>query len=251
MDLSGMPEPVSALTHLAGFAGGAGTSTVLARRHSSRAPMVRLSLLLFGLSLMLCFGASSLYHGVPGTPAQRELLRRIDHAGILVLIAGTYTPIAVTLLTPRQRRLTLLLIWGAALLGCLGIAAGSMLPTGPFTILTLLMGWGGFVLYRGLARSHSHRFLRPLLAGGIFYSIGAALNVAGWPTLWPGWVGPHEVFHTFVLAGAAAHVQFVARAASSARAPQVELPRSIRYDAPASPPRGPAPARSPRVTARG
>jgi hypothetical protein len=71
------------------------------------------------------------------------------------------------------------------------------------------MGWGAVICYIELARAHTHRTLFPLLLGGILYSLGAVLNVAHWPALWPGTFGTHELFHLFVMAGSACHFVFM------------------------------------------
>ena len=79
------------------------------------------------------------------------------------------------------------------------------------TGLYLGMGWGVVACYAELARVVSHRALRPLVVGGLFYSVGAVLNLLRWPVLWPGLFGAHELFHLFVLAGSLAHYRFILR----------------------------------------
>ena len=73
------------------------------------------------------------------------------------------------------------------------------------------MGWGSLFCYRELARTYSHRTLLPLPLGGIFYSVGAAINLAQWPVFSPGVFGSHELFHLFVIAGSACHILFMSR----------------------------------------
>ena len=79
------------------------------------------------------------------------------------------------------------------------------------TGLYLGMGWGVVACYAELARVVSHRALRPLVAGGLSYSVGAVLNLLRWPVLWPGLFGAHELFHLFVLAGSLAHYRLMLR----------------------------------------
>jgi hemolysin III len=118
---------------------------------------------------------------------------------------------------------TLASAWSAAAIG-----SGWLLCCGLFSIFWstcfyLAMGWGAIVCYIELARIHSHRTVFPLLLGGVLYSVGAALNLANWPVLWPGVFGPHEVFHLFVMGGSTAHFLFmlgvVARPPAAACAP--------------------------------
>ena len=73
----------------------------------------------------------------------------------------------------------------------------------------LAMGWGESLCYFELARRINHRALLPILYGGLFYSVGAVLNLLRWPTLWPGVFGPHELFHLFVMAGSLCHFWFM------------------------------------------
>src|SRR5262249_2984623 len=86
---------------------------------------------------------------------------------------------------------------------------GGVLPIWVSTLVYLAMGWGSLVCYRELARTYSHRTLRPLPLGGVFYSIGAVLNLAKWPVLSPGVFAAHELFHFFVIAGSACHIFFM------------------------------------------
>ncbi|MFO0957675.1 MAG: hemolysin III family protein [Isosphaeraceae bacterium] len=73
----------------------------------------------------------------------------------------------------------------------------------------MAMGWGSVVCYSELARAASRRVLRPLVEGGAYYSIGAIINLAGWPRPWPGVVGSHELFHLLVIAGSMAHFRLM------------------------------------------
>src|SRR5260370_20189700 len=85
------------------------------------------------------------------------------------------------------------------------------------------MGWGSVFCYRELARTYSHRVLRPLPLGGVFYSVGAVLNLARWPVLVPGVFAAHELFHFFVIAGSACHIFFMIKVVAPSPAP-VPLP---------------------------
>src|SRR5262249_16484345 len=86
---------------------------------------------------------------------------------------------------------------------------GGVLPIWVSTLVYLAMGWGSLICYRELARRYSHRTLLPLPLGGIFYSVGAVLNLAKWPVLSPGVFAAHELFHFFVIAGSACHIVFM------------------------------------------
>ena len=161
----------------------------------------KLSLLVFGLSLAFCYAGSTLYHGVRCSQAAIAAFNLLDYVGIYVLIAGSYTPLAWNLLRGRWRAVTLGGAWLMAAAGSAVQVVFRTLPQSVTTGLYLAMGWGAIFCYFEIARRLSHRPLRPILVGGILYTVGAVLNLAGWPVLWPGVCGAHEVFHLFVMAG--------------------------------------------------
>jgi hemolysin III len=201
-------EPVSAWTHGSGLLLSIPATALLCRR-SQGDPARRLSLLVFGLSLVLCYAGSTLFHALRLGPGALYWFDVIDHIGIFILIAGSYTPAAWNLLHGRLKWGTLVSVWLAA-----GIGTGLLLICGIFsifwsTVFYLAMGWGAIFCYVELARVHSHRIVFPLLLGGILYSLGAALNLAHWPVLWPGVLGPHELFHLFVMGGSTCHFLFM------------------------------------------
>jgi hemolysin III len=201
-------EPVSAWTHFAGLLLAVPGTLVLLRR-SDGEPGKRLSLLVYGLSLILCYAASTLYHGVRVPADKLGAFARLDSVGILALIAGSYTPLAWNLMRGRWRAWTLFAVWGTALSAIAVIASGRRLPLPLGTCLYLVMGWGAVVCYARIAQVVSHRALRLVVLGGIFYSVGAVLNLLNWPVLWPRVFGAHELFHLFVMAGSLAHFWFI------------------------------------------
>jgi hemolysin III len=179
----------------------------LARHHRLKA----LSLLVFGLSLTFCYAASAMFHGVPLGGGSLSLFQRLDHIGIYLLIAGTYTPIVWSLLRGGWLWGTLTTVWTITVLSAVRIWFGGVFPVWFATLIYLAMGWGSLFCYRELARTYSHRTLLPLPLGGILYSIGAVINLAKWPVLSPGFFASHELFHLFVIAGSACHVLFMMR----------------------------------------
>jgi hemolysin III len=201
-------EPFSAWSHLAGLVVSLPGIFLLMRRCSGDIRK-RLSLVVYGVSLSLCYLASTLYHGVRLPPERIAAYARLDGIGILALIAGTYTPMASSLLRGRWRSWTLAAVWGVAVGASILIVAGFRFPLALSTCLYLAMGWGAVVCYAELARVASHSTLLPILVGGLFYSIGAVLNLVKWPVLWPGTFGTHDLFHLFVLAGSLTHFLFI------------------------------------------
>lgn len=229
-------EPASTLTHALGAAMALPATWWLWRRASAGGFTRQLALAVYGLSLAGCLGASAAYHAAPMSAESVASLRRIDHIGIHLLIAGTYTPIALTLLRGWLRAATLGIAWGIAAVGSTILLIWGILPPWLFTAVYLGAGWGACFAYFEIARTQTHRVSRPIWMGGVAYSIGALLNVAEWPVLSPGAFEAHDVFHLFVLAGAALHFQFMAQVV----APHQAEPRPALLDGRAD---GPQPAR--------
>jgi hemolysin III len=169
----------------------------------------RLSLLVFGLSLAACYLGSMLYHGVRLQPDGIDLFERLDHIGIHLLIAGSYTPVAWNLMRGRWRWTTLAAVWVTTMVGSSMLLMNYKLPLPLATSEYLALGWGALFCYFEIARVLSHRALRPLVVGGVLYSVGALLNLLHWPVLWPGVFGSHEMFHLWVMAGSGAHFWFM------------------------------------------
>ena len=239
MQLFDLREPINALSHGAGMMLALPLTWAFWRRCADRAgsgsdgdrrdrlgttgtPYQRgkvITLLIFGLSLVICYGNSTIYHAVwlSGPPLNR--LRRLDHVGIYLLIAGTYTPAAWSLMRNGWRQGTLATVWCLAGFCAARVWFGGILPTWMSTLIYLTLGWGVLFCYRELARGLSHRTLLPLPLGGAFYSVGALINLTNWPVLQPGVFGSHELFHFFVIAGSTCHAYFMYRIVIPARQP--------------------------------
>lgn len=223
MDILALREPINSLTHAAGFVFAIiGTVYLLGSRQTP--PERRISLLIFGLSLAGCYAASSHYHGSLGGAPHIGFLQRLDHVGIYCLIAGTYTPIASSLLGGKWKRITLTCAWVAAASGSAVILICGVLPTALSTLIYLGLGWGAIFVYREIRRRHPHRILRPLLHGGIAYTVGAGFNLLHWPRSWPWLLGSHEIFHVFVLVGSYWHFVFIASIVGHEKKPRPAAP---------------------------
>lgn len=183
-----------------------------------------IGLLIFGVSLILCYGVSAAFHAVQPEGDLLGRLRRLDHVGIYLLIAGTYTPVALALLRGAWSWGTLGTVWTVALVCASRVWYGGVLPMWISTLVYLTMGWGALLCYCELARSYSHRALLPLPLGGVFYSVGALINLAHWPIIRPGQFGSHELFHFFVIAGSAAHIFFMLKVVVPATEPALTPP---------------------------
>ena len=201
-------EPASAWSHLAGLMLSLPGLVILWRAGIGDLGK-RISLVIYGLTLALCYGASTLYHGVRLPDDQLAPFIRLDSVGIFALIAGSYTPLAWNLMRGRWRAWTLATVWGTAAVAIALILSGRRFSAVLGTGLYLGMGWGVVVCYAKVARVVSHRALLPLVVGGLLYSVGAVLNLIHRPSLWPGTFGTHDLFHLFVIAGSLAHFWFI------------------------------------------
>ncbi len=197
-------DPVSGLMHLV-TAAVALVGAVVLVAVSPPALNARLALLVYGLSLVLLFTASSLYHLVKTTPARELWLRKLDHVAIYLLIAGTYTPVCVIVLTGAWRWGLLLAIWSLAAVGIVFKLATMKTPRWLTVGLYLLMGWLGVVGFGPLLEALPLAGFGWLLAGGLLYSVGALVYATRRMNFVPGVFGFHEVWHIFVTAAGAAH----------------------------------------------
>ncbi len=167
------------------------------------------SLAIFGVTLVACYLGSMLYHGLRLEKESIDLFDRLDHIGIHLLIAGSYTPVAWNLMRGNWRWGTLTAVWLTTLVSS-GLLLWNVRPPLPLaTCEYLALGWGALFVYFEVARVVTHKSMRPLVLGGILYSIGALLNLMRWPELWPGVFGSHEMFHLWVMGGSAAHFWFM------------------------------------------
>ncbi|WOF24375.1 hemolysin III family protein [Microbacterium betulae] len=148
----------------------------------------------FMASSLLLFGNSALYHRFDWKPRTRLILKRIDHANILLLIAGTYTPIAVLALPPEKGVLLLSLVWTCALLGILFRVFWIGAPRWLYVALYLALGWVA-VMYMGDLFRADPAMTVLVIVGGLLYSAGAVVYALKKPNPWPGRFGFHEIFH--------------------------------------------------------
>ena len=148
----------------------------------------------FMATSLLLFGNSALYHRFHWGPKTKAVLKRIDHANILLLIAGTYTPIAVLALAPEQGILLLSLVWGGAILGILFRVFWIDAPRWLYVALYLVLGWAA-VMYMPQLFAANLAMVILVIIGGLLYTGGAVAYALKRPNPWPGHFGFHEIFH--------------------------------------------------------
>ena len=129
-----------------------------------------------------------------------QLLRRIDHANIYLLIAGTYTPLALALMTPDHQRLVLGIIWTGAVIGMVANVCWITAPRWLFTILYVVLGWVAVWFIPELYRAGGSAIVVLIAAGGVIYTLGAVVYALKKPDPLPRWFGFHEIFHACTVA---------------------------------------------------
>lgn len=159
---------------------------------------------IFFASSLLLFGISALYHRVNWSPAVKAVFRRIDHANILLLIAGTYTPLSLLLLPEDKARLLLVMVWTGALLGIGFRIFWLGAPRWLYVALYLLLGWAAVVYIVDFFRANW--ITMTLVAiGGLCYSLGAVVYGLKRPNPFPRAFGFHEIFHSLTVVAFICH----------------------------------------------
>jgi hemolysin III len=168
----------------------------------------RLASAIYAITSALLFGISATYHRSTLAPRLAEVLRRLDHANIYLIIAGTYTPFALLALDGAARIAVLTVTWGGALAGVLFRVLWMGAPRWLYTVLYLALGWTAVFVLPQLLQGAGAVAVVLVAVGGLFYSAGAIVYGLRRPDPSPRWFGYHEVFHACTLA--AYLVQYIA-----------------------------------------
>ena len=158
----------------------------------------KISCAVFVVSSLLLFGISALYHRIPWREPTRRLFKRLDHANIFLLIAGSYTPITVLALPADKATVLLTLVWVGAGLGIAFQVLWIGAPRWLYVPLYLLLGWAA-VMYMGDFFHANALMMTLILAGGLCYTVGAVIYGLKRPNPFPGKFGFHEIFHALTL----------------------------------------------------
>jgi len=213
ISIPGFSDPVSAMTHLLG----SGVFAVLGfflvrkgRRADGSGWNWRMTgLTLFAFAAVAQLGISGAYHILQPGLTPRLVMQRIDHSAIFVLIAASFIPVHAILFTGWRRWLILLVLFSLAATGItFNLLYFDELPEVFGLMFYVAMGWVGG--YSGYALYHRYGwgFIRPLVWGGVAYTLGGAIEFPRRPVWIDGVVGPHEIFHLAVLTGLGFHFRF-------------------------------------------
>ncbi|MFY8002072.1 MAG: PAQR family membrane homeostasis protein TrhA, partial [Candidatus Nanopelagicaceae bacterium] len=165
----------------------------------------RVTLTIFTLTAVSLFTCSAIYHRVPWGPSAKAIWRRIDHANIPFLIAGTYTPFAIYLLDKSQAVILLSLVWGGALLSGVFRVFWLSAPRWLYVPIYLALGWAALIYLPDFYRNGGLAVLLLVAFGGILYSLGAIIYAVKWPNFSINWFGFHELFHAMTAAAFISH----------------------------------------------
>ena len=157
----------------------------------------------FACSFLL-FGNSALYHRFNWKPRTKKILKRIDHANILLLIAGSYTPITLLALPREKAYLLMWIIWGTAILGIGFRVFWIHAPRWLYVPIYIGMGWVALAFVADFMNANAPMMIL-ILAGGLCYTIGAMAYAFKWPGKNARTFGFHEVFHALTVAAFLCH----------------------------------------------
>ncbi len=172
---------------------------------------VRIGVIVFGIAMVCLYTTSSLYHGIPWGDVWKKRMQRMDHWAILVLIAGTYTPVAIVALDGWLRWLVLGVAWGPVAVGAIQHAFFPQEDQTFSMALGVTMGWLGLLIGWKFVTELGWTAALLGLIGGAVYTVGMVLLITNRPRLWPRVFSYHEVFHVMVITATSIHFAMVWR----------------------------------------
>ncbi|HMP04480.1 MAG TPA: hemolysin III family protein [Gemmatales bacterium] len=234
VSIPGFADPVSSWSHLLGAGAMLVWGVFLLRAgHGHRGRIFALGVFVFAGTFLLSM--SGVFHLLPRDGDGRAVLQRLDHAGIFLLIAGTFTPAHIMLFRGWRRWVPLILVWVCAVTGItLKTIFFNDVSESLGLTFYLGLGWVGAVSGFLVWQQYGFRFMELLIAGALAYTLGAVCEFLRWPVAIPGVLGPHEFFHLAVLAGLACHAGFIWELAHLARQGEIpHPPRPVSQNIPA------------------
>ena len=165
----------------------------------------RIAAAIFGITAAMLFGTSAIYHRGTWSPRLQSVLRRLDHSNIFLIIAGTYTPFAVVLLTGERARELLLIVWAGAVAGVLFRVFWVGAPRWLYVPVYVALGWVAVFYFGPFLKHGGPAVITLICVGGLLYTLGAVVYGTKRPDPSPRWFGFHEIFHSFTVFAFAAH----------------------------------------------
>jgi hemolysin III len=171
----------------------------------------RWAVAIFMVTSTALFATSAIYHIGTWLPTTKAMLRRADHSNIFLIIAGTYTPLSLLLLPPESARTLLTVVWSGAIAGVLIRNFWLTAPRWIYVPIYVALGWAA-IFYVPQFAAAGWLILGLIVAGGVLYTLGAAIYATKWPQVSPTWFGFHEMFHSFTIAAFVSHFAAIALA---------------------------------------
>lgn len=199
-----MQNPIRGLLHGSAAVGAAIGLVVLLDRAWGRLNAVT-GALIFGGALLLMYTISSLYHSVPWDPQWKTRLQRVDHSMIFLVVAGTFTPIAIASLDGVALGVALGVVWGIAITGILLKALMPDIKTSLSVTLQMVMGWSALIWMPWVWIELGPGAIALIVLGGLCYTVGTVIFTSKRPRLFPRTFSYHELFHVLVIAGSSFH----------------------------------------------
>lgn len=209
LTLGRMQNPIRGFLHgFAALAALVGTIYLVARTWGNVAALV--GSLIFGVALLVMYTVSSLYHSVPWSETWKRRLQRVDHSMIYLVVAGTFTPIAIGGLEGVAVWWCLSLVWAIALVGISLKFVLAEVSTKLSVTLQLVMGWTIILWLPQIWTSLGTGAIVFIAVGGLFYTAGTFIFMTKRPRLFPRSFSYHELFHVFVVLASVFHFMAVA-----------------------------------------
>ncbi len=204
LTLGKMQNPIRGFLHGSAAIAAAVGLTVLIDRAWGQVGAV-IGALVFGGALLVMYTISSLYHSVPWEPRWKTRLQRVDHSMIFLVVAGTFTPIAIASLDGAILFLALVVMWGIAVTGILLKMLMPEIRTTLSVTLQMAMGWSALIWIPWMWSELGSGAIALIAFGGVCYTVGTVIYAAQRPRLFPKIFSHHELFHVLVIAGNAFH----------------------------------------------
>lgn len=199
-----MKEPVNTWTHFIPFIGAiVGLVFLIIRSKNDLSKLITMTI--YGLSIIVLYGSSSVYHWVRTTPQKELILRKVDHIAIYFLIAGSYTPVFYYGLEGAWRWTMLIAVWTLALLGMVLKIWFVRAPRYVSSAFYVSLGWIALVPFLQLIKHLEIGAIILMAVGGVVYTIGAIIYATKIFDFFPKRFGFHEIFHLFIAMGTIVH----------------------------------------------
>lgn len=209
-----LKEPGSAITHFVAMLMAAFAAVPLVIKSFSAGRNVVVSCLIFIVSMIMLYGASTIYHSVDKGERINRILKKLDHAMIFVLIAGSYTPVCLLVIGGKTGMTLLAMVWSVGIIGIIFKMCWINCPKWLSSVMYIAMGWMCVLAFSPIINNMTRKAFAWLLVGGIIYTVGGILYAIKTPKVKAfnerhRYFGTHEIFHIFVMLGSLCHFVMV------------------------------------------